>query len=88
MGCEEMKTKLSVVLKVLVIVGIIVFVYALGYNVGQDNVSYDYSDSILTIDELTIENGGVTVILKGFKSVADGRCMQELLKLLAEMEIR
>lgn len=83
-----MRSKLNVALKAVVMVGVVVFFYALGYSVGHSDVSYDYSDSVLTIDELTIEADGSTITLRGFRSVADGRCMQELLKLLAEMEVR
>jgi len=83
-----MKTKLNIVVKVAVMVLVIMFFYALGYGVGHSDADYDYSDSTLTVDELTIRTDSQTIILKGFKSVADGRCTQELLKLLAEMEVK
>ncbi len=83
-----MKTKLNTVLKVVVIIGVIAFLYVLGYGVGHSDADYNYSDSTLTIDELTVKTDYQTIILKGFKSTADGRCTQELLKLLAKMEVK
>jgi len=81
-----MKTRFNTVVKVAILVLVIMFFYALGYNVGHLDADYDYSDSTLTVDELTVKTSDSIIILKGFKSVADGRCTQELLELLAKME--
>lgn len=78
-----MKNILVRVSRVGIVVFVVVFLYALGYNVGYSSADYDYSDSTLTIDELTVRTDHQTITLKGFKSTVDGRCTQELLKLLA-----
>ena len=83
-----MRTKLNIIVKVAVVVLVVMFFYALGYNVGHLDADYDYSDSTLTVDELTVKTDYQTITLKGFKSTADGRCTQELLKLLAKMEVK
>ncbi len=81
-----MKTRLNTAVKVVVMVLVVMFFYVLGYGVGHSDADYDYGDSTLTIDELAIRTDYQTITLKGFKSTADGRCTQELLKLLADME--
>jgi len=80
-----MRRILSTILRVVAIIAVAVFVYALGYGVGQDDCG---GTSTLTIDELTITTDTQTIILKGLESTVDNRQFQKMLDLIEEASIQ